>query len=212
MYNVALTGNIAAGKSSVASLLRDWGATVIDADAIVRNLQRPGTQVLQAIVDRFGQEMVGADGNLDRGALRARILARPEDRKLLEAIVHPAVEAERRRLLAGAATGTDGIVVNDIPLLFEAMDPSRFDAVVLVDAPEPVRLSRLRSERGLQSAEAEAMIRAQMPAAKKRERADFVIENDATREALRERAWLVWRKLLSRSRARLTRSPARGIL
>ena len=212
MYNVALTGNIAAGKSSVASLLRDWGATVIDADAIVRNLQRPGTPVLQAIADRFGPEMVGADGNLDRGALRARILARPEDRKLLEAIVHPAVEAERRRLLAGAATGTDGIVVNDIPLLFEAMDPSRFDAVVLVDAPEPVRLSRLRSERGLQSAEAEAMIRAQMPAAKKRERADFVIENDATREALRERAWLVWRKLLSRSRARLTRSPARGIL
>jgi len=212
MYNVALTGNIAAGKSSVASLLRDWGATVIDADAIVRNLQRPGTPVLQAIVDRFGPEMVGADGNLDRGALRARILARPEDRKLLEAIVHPAVEAERQRLLAGAATGTDGIVVNDIPLLFEAMDPSRFDAVVLVDAPEPVRLSRLRAERGLPPAEAEAMIRAQMPAAKKRERADFVIENDATREALRERAWLVWRKLLSRSRARLTRSPARGIL
>jgi dephospho-CoA kinase len=212
MYNVALTGNIASGKSSVTSLLRDWGATVIDADAIVRDLQRPGTPVLQAIVDRFGPEMVGADGNLDRGTLRARILARPEDRKLLEAIVHPAVEAERQRLLVGAATGMDGIVVNDIPLLFEAMDPSRFDAVVLVDAPEPVRRSRLRVERGLQPGEAEAMIRAQMPAAKKRERADFVIENDATQEALRDRAWLVWRKLLSRSRTRLTRSPARGIL
>jgi len=198
MFNVALTGNIAAGKSSVVSLLRDWGATVIDADAIVRDLQRPGTPVLRAIVDRFGPAIVGADGSLDRAALRARILARPEHRKLLEAIVHPAVEAERQRLLA--ATGTDGIVVNDIPLLFEAMDPSRFDAVVLVDAPEPVRLSRLRGERGLQPAEAEAMIRAQMPAARKRERADFVIENDATREALRDRAWLVWRRLLSRSR------------
>ena len=200
MLNVALTGNIAAGKSSVAALWRDWGAAVSDADAIVRDLQRPGAPIFQAIVGRFGPAVVGADGALDRAALRARILARPEERKLLEGIVHPAVEAERLRVLSAASTGS--IVVNDIPLLFEAMDPSRFDAVVVVDAPEPLRLSRLTGQRGLKPAEAAALIRAQMSAARKRERADFVIENDATRDALRERAWLVWRKLLSRAGAR----------
>lgn len=202
MYTVALTGNVAAGKSTVAALLRDWGATIIDADAIVRDLQRPGTPVFRDIVARFGPGVVGSDGALDRKALRARILARPEERRLLEAIVHPAVEAERQRLLATASATTGPIVVNDIPLLFEAMDPSRFDAVVLVDAPESLRLSRLTGERGLQPGEAETLIRAQMPAATKRGRASFVIENDATRDVLRERAWLVWRKLLSRARGR----------
>ena len=202
MYNVALTGNIAAGKSSVASLFRDWGASVIDADAIVRELQQPGTPVFQKIVARFGSGVVGADGTLDRAALRARILAKPDERKLLESIVHPAVEAERQRLLAAAAASTVSLVVSDIPLLFEAMDPSRFDAVVLVDAPEPLRLSRLTGQRGRTPAEAETLIRTQMPTARKRERSDFVIENDAGRDALRERAWLVWRKLVSRARAR----------
>jgi dephospho-CoA kinase len=202
MYHVGLTGNIAAGKSSVAALLRDWGATVIDADAIVRDLQRPGAPVFRAIVEHFGPGAVAADGTLDRAALRARILARPQERERLEAIVHPAVEAERERLLAAAPATAGGIVVHDIPLLFEATDPSRFDAVVLVDAPEPLRLARLTGDRGLRRQEAETLIRAQMPAARKRERADFIIENDASRDALREHAWLVWRKLLSRTRAR----------
>ena len=202
VYNVALTGNVAAGKSTVAGLLRDWGATIIDADAIVRELQRPGTPVFREIAARFGPGTVGADGTLDRAALRARILARPEERKLLEAIVHPAVEAERQRLLGAAKSSPAGVVVNDIPLLFEAMDPSRFDAVVLVDAPEPLRLSRLIGERGLKPAEADALLRSQMPSRKKRERADFIIDNDSGRDALQERSWLVWRKLLSRARAR----------
>lgn len=201
IFNAALTGNIAAGKSSVAALLHDWGATIIDADAIVRELQRPGTPVFQAIAARFGPGAIAPDGTLERAALRARIVARPAERKALEAIVHPAVEAERRRLLAEAGTGP-GIVVNDIPLLFEAMDSSRFDAVILVDAPEPLRLSRLVSNRGLGADEARGLLRAQMPASRKRARSDFVIENDATRDALRERAWLVWRKLLSKARSR----------
>jgi dephospho-CoA kinase len=201
MLNVALTGNVAAGKSSVAALLREWGATVIDADAIVRELQRPGTPVFQTIVMRFGPSTIAPDGTLDRSALRARILANPAERKALEAIVHPAVEAERSRLIASAGSGT-GIVINEIPLLFEAMDPSRFDAVVLVDAPEPLRLARLTGDRGLEPAEGRALLSAQMPAAEKRARSHFVIENDSTPDALRERTWLVWRKLLSRARAR----------
>lgn len=201
MLHVGLTGNIAAGKTSVSAFFRDWGATIIDADAIVRRLQRPGTAVFQAIVTRFGPESLAANGTLDRPALRARILADPSEKRALEAIVHPAVEAERQRLLRLAGSARDPIVISDIPLLFETMDPSKFGAVVLVDAPEPVRLERLAAHRGLAETEASALIASQLPSAGKRARADFVIDNDGSRDQLRERAWWVWRKLLSRARA-----------
>ena len=201
MLHVGLTGNIAAGKTSVSAFFRDWGATIIDADAIVRRLQRPGTAVFQAIVTRFGPESLAANGTLDRPALRARILADPSEKRALEAIVHPAVEAERQRLLRLAGSARDPIVISDIPLLFETMDPSKFGAVVLVDAPEPVRLERLAAHRGLAETEASALIGSQLPSAGKRARADFVIDNDGSRDQLRERAWWVWRKLLSRARA-----------
>jgi dephospho-CoA kinase len=201
VLNVGLTGNVAAGKSSVALLFRDWGATIIDADAIVRRLQRPGTAIFQAIADRFGPGALRPDGSLDRPALRARILADPAEKLALEAIVHPAVEAERQRLLRRAAAGIHGIVVNDIPLLFETMEPSRFDAIVLVDAPEPVRMQRLIQQRGLPAGDAARVIAAQLPAEAKRARAHFVIENDGSREMLRDRAWRVWRKLVSQARA-----------
>ena len=201
MLNVALTGNVASGKSSVVRLFHAWGATIIDADAIVRRLQRPGTAVFQAIVDRFGPQALAPDGSLDRPALRARILADPAEKRALEAIVHPAVEAERRRLMLRAGSRKGAIVINDIPLLFEAMDPARFDAVVLVDAPEPVREERLIQQRGLPPADAARLIAAQLPAAAKRARAHFIIDNDGSREMLRDRAWQVWRKLVSRARA-----------
>jgi dephospho-CoA kinase len=201
MLHVALTGNIAAGKSAVSAFFADWGATVIDADAIVRELQALGTPVYHAIIARFGPAAVAPDGNLDRAALRARVLADPADRKALEAIVHPAVEAERGRRLAAARSG-DGIMVEDIPLLYEVMDPARFDAVVLVDAPDHLRIERLVRHRGIRPAEAELLLRAQLPAAAKRARATFVIDNDGTLDALRDSAWLVWRKLRSAARAR----------
>ena len=201
MFHVGLTGHVAAGTTSVSALFRDWGATIIDADALVRRLQRPGTAVFQAIVTRFGPESLAANGTLDRPALRARILADPSEKRALEAIVHPAVEAERQRLLRLAGSARDPIVISDIPLLFETMDPSKFGAVVLVDAPEPVRLERLAAHRGLAETEASALIASQLPSAGKRARADFVIDNDGSRDQLRERAWWVWRKLLSRARA-----------
>ena len=202
MLNVALTGNIAAGKSAVAGLFHDWGAVIIDADAIVRRLQRPGTAVFRAIVDRFGPAALLPQGQLDRPALRARILASAEDKRALEAIVHPAVEAERQRLIQRARRVSDGVVVSDIPLLFEVMDPSRFDRVVLVDAPEALRLARLAEHRGIAGAEAARLVRAQLPSDQKRPRAHHVIDNDGTREQLRDRTWIVWRKLLSAARAR----------
>ena len=202
VYHVALTGNIAAGKSAVARLLADWGATVIDADEIVRELQRPGTPVFHAIVERFGPGILAPEGRLDRAALRARILASREDRAALEAIVHPAVLAERERLLEACRNGSSGIVVCDIPLLFEVMDPAGFDAVVLVDAPDQLRIERLTRERGLTAQEAQSLLGLQLPAGPKRLEADFVIDNDRSRDELRNRTWTVWRKLVSQARAR----------
>ena len=199
MLNVALTGNIAAGKSAVAELFRRWGATVIDADEIVRQVQAPGGPVMREIAERFGKSVVRADGSLDRPALRRLVMADPDALAALNRIVHPAVHARRAELMAAAESRGDRLVVSDIPLLFEAADPGEFDLVVLVDAPEEVRLSRLIEHRGLDVEEARRMIGAQMPVPGKRARSDYVIENDGDPEALERAAKVVWRALRSRA-------------
>ncbi|MEK6687691.1 MAG: dephospho-CoA kinase, partial [Gemmatimonadota bacterium] len=135
MLNVALTGNVAAGKSTVAQLFRRWGAWVTDADQMVRELQRPGTPVFQQIVDTFGPGVVAPDGTLDRPSLRTRVFGDPVALDQLNRIVHPAVHARREELEAAARAEGATIAVHDIPLLFEAGDPTMFDLVVLVDAP-----------------------------------------------------------------------------
>jgi len=195
VLNVALTGNVASGKSTVAALFAAWGATVIDADAIVHELQRPGTGVYDAIVHRFGPRVVGPRGLLDRDALRARVLADPDARRDLEAIVHPAVARRREELVADARRRGVPVVVSDIPLLFEALDPAAFDAVVLVDAPEAERRRRLVAMRGLDPAEAERLMAAQLPSSAKRARSTWVIDNDGTLAELERRARAVWEAL-----------------
>jgi dephospho-CoA kinase len=199
MLNVALTGNIAAGKSAVAELFRRWGATVLDADAIVREVQAPGGAVIRQIADRFGDAVVLPDGSLDRAGLRRIVMADAGAREALERIVHPAVYARRAELAAEAAARGDRIVVSDIPLLFESGDAGAFDAVVLVDAPEPVRLRRLMERRGLSETEAWGMIRAQLPASAKRARSDYVIDNDGDLALLERAASEVWRALVARA-------------
>lgn len=199
MLNIALTGNIAAGKSTVVELLRRWGATVIDADALTREAQSPGTTTLAAIAGRFGADVLSPTGELDRAALRAKVMGDDAALAALNAIVHPVVRRRRDELQREAAARGDLLLVNDIPLLFEALDPAAFDTVILVDAPVAVRRVRLRSLRRLSNADADRMLAAQMPAERKRARSEFVIENDgsladletrarATFEALRERA------------------------
>jgi dephospho-CoA kinase len=199
MLNVALTGNIAAGKSAVAELFRRWGATVLDADAIVREVQAPGEPVMQRIAERFGAAVVRPDGSLDRPTLRRIVMADARAREALERIVHPAVYARRAELAAEAEARGDRVVVSDIPLLFESGDAEAFDAVVLVDAPEPVRLRRLVEQRGLSEAEAREMIRAQLPASTKRARSHFVIDNDGDLIALERATSQVWRALVARA-------------
>ncbi len=198
---VALTGNIASGKSTVAALFRQWGAGIVDADQVVRDLQRPGTEVHRRILERFGAAVATPGGELDRAALRRIILADPGARSDLNAIVHPAVRAQRDTLVAAARAAGAKIVVADIPLLFEAADPAEFDAVVLVDAPEAVRLHRLVTMRGLPREDAERLIAAQLPSDQKRARSQFVIDNDRDRAQLERRARDVWLALEARAAA-----------
>jgi len=199
MLNVALTGNIAAGKSAVAGLFRAWGATIIDADQLAREAQAPGSPVLRQIATRFGGDVIGPDGALDRPALRRRVMADPAALADLNRIVHPAVHRRRAELLAEARARGDRVVVSDVPLLFEAADPAEFDAIVLVDAPEPVRRERLMAYRGLSAEEADRMIAAQAPSAPKRRRSTFVIDNDDDLAALEARAREVWDRLTARA-------------
>ncbi len=195
MRSIALTGNIASGKSTVAELFRRWGATIIDADQLVREAQRPGTPVLAAIAERFGADIIRSDGELDRAALRARIMHEPTELAALNAIVHPEVRRRAAARIEAARRAGAGIVVSDIPLLFETDDPQRFDAVVLVDAPPAVRRERLIRRRGLSAQEADGMIAAQMPADAKRPRSTYVIDNAADLAALARRAAEVWAQL-----------------
>ena len=197
--SVALTGNIAAGKTTIAQLFEHWGATIIDADQLVRDAQAPGQPTLKQIADRFGQGVIRPDGTLDRAALRTKVLADPSALADLNRIIHPEVHRLRLKLLEEARLRGDRIVVSDIPLLFEADDPGSFDAVVLVDAANAVRRARLVDLRGLPPAEADSMMQAQLPAAAKRARSDYVIENDGDMPALERAAALVWQSLLARA-------------
>ncbi len=197
--SIALTGNIGAGKTTVTELFKRWGATIIDADQLVREVQAPGQQALNRIADRFGRSVIKTDGTLDRAALRAKVLADPVARADLNQIVHPEVRRRRVKLLEEARLRGDKIVVSDIPLLFEADDPTAFDAVVLVDAADAVRRARLIDLRGLPPSEADRMMQAQLPTPAKRARSDYVIENDGDIPALERAAALVWQSLLSRA-------------
>jgi dephospho-CoA kinase len=199
MLNVALTGNIAAGKSTVVDFFRRWGATVVDADALAREAQAPGSEVLTMIVRRFGADVLAKDGTLDRAGLRAKVMGDDEALAALNAIVHPAVQRRREDLQDEARRRGDVLLVNDIPLLFEVLDPAQFDAIVLVDAPVAVRRSRLRALRGLSNEDADRMIAAQMPAARKRPQSHYFIENDGTREQLETKALAVFIALRRRA-------------
>jgi dephospho-CoA kinase len=199
MLSVALTGNIASGKSIVAEFFRHWGATVIDADALVRELQAKGSPLLGRIAARFGPGMIRADGELDRAALRSVAFADPSALADLNALVHPEVERRRAELVEEARRRGDAIVVSDIPLLFEVGRPEAFDAVVLVDAPESHRLERLLAFRGLDPKTAKGMIAAQDPSGPKRARSHHVIDNAGDLESLERASSAVWRALTSRA-------------
>ena len=200
MLKVGLTGNIAAGKSTVARAWKELGAVVIDADELARRAVDPGTPAYQAIAAEWGDTvLVAGGGELDRAALRRIVFADPSARERLEQIVHPAVAALRDELYRQAESRGESLVVADIPLLFEVGLVDEFDAIVLVDAPEEVRLVRLVGDRGMDPEEARRMITAQMPSELKRARADYVIENTGSVADAERRAREVWDELKRRA-------------
>jgi dephospho-CoA kinase len=195
MILIGLTGNIASGKSEVAKMLADRGATIIDADELAREAVRPETQALRDIVKRWGKEIVKEDGTLDRAELRRIVFADQSELDALNRIVHPGVTRMRDREVARAKERGDPIVVCVIPLLFERNLVDEFDAIVLVDAPRPLRLERLVANRGLEETEAMNMIAAQMPAELKRARADFCIDNVGSLDELERNVDALWSSL-----------------
>ena len=201
MLLVGLTGNIGSGKSTVAQLLSERGATIIDADVLARRAVEQGTPAYASIVERWGTSILAADGLIDRAALRRIVFSEPQELEQLNSIVHPEVERMLAALVQQARQRGDRLVVCDIPLLFERRMTDAFDRILLVDAPRPVRLERLVRERGLRETEAMAMIVAQMPAELKRARADFVIDNVGSLTQLDQRVAEVWSALLTDAEA-----------
>lgn len=202
MLLVGLTGNIGSGKSTVAHLLAERGATIVDADVLARRAVEVGTPGFRAIVKQWGEHVLAPDGQLDRALLRRTVFAQPDQLEILNRIVHPEVERLRDQMIAESRARGDRIVVCDIPLLFEKRMLDQFDRIILVDAPRPLRLERLVRDRGLRETEAMDMIAAQMPAELKRARADIIVENGGSREALVARVDEVWNALREEADAR----------
>lgn len=211
MLLVGLTGNIASGKSTVSAMLADRGAVIVDADLLAREAVRPGSRALPRIVERWGTDVLQPDGALDRAALRQRVFGDTAELEALNAIVHPEVERLRAERVAAARDAGVHIVVCDIPLLFEVHLAERFDAIILVDAPRPLRLERLVRDRGLRETEAMDMIASQMPAELKRARSDHVIDNDADLATLERRVAEVWRALLAEAGCADERAAGSGL-
>jgi dephospho-CoA kinase len=195
MIRIGLTGNIASGKSEVAKMLADRGATVIDADQLAREAVEPETQALRDIVKRWGKDILKSDGSLDRAALRRIVFADQFELDALNRIVHPGVTRLRDREIARAKERGDPIVICVIPLLFERNIVDEFDAIVLVDAPRPLRLERLVATRAMEATDAMNMIASQMPAELKRARADYVIENIGSLQELERDVDALWSSL-----------------
>ena len=195
---IGLTGGIGSGKSSVARMFEKLGATVIDADRLVHEVQAPGSPVLARIAEAFGPEVIGPDGGLDREALAAIVFRDPEARRKLNAIVHPAVGAAMLARVKEAREAGARLVVLDIPLLLETGGARAFglDAVVVVYAREEQQVARQLERNGYGREEAERRVRAQMSLEEKRRLADHVIDNSGSREATERQVRELHRRLL----------------
>jgi dephospho-CoA kinase len=197
MKLIGLTGGVGSGKSTVAAILRDLGAVIVDADEAAHAVYEPGTPGFDAVVVEFGPEYV-RDGRIDRGRLGRLVFDDEEARARLNAIVHPLVRewmAERTR---DAFEQGAEIVVQDVPLLYENGLEDLFSSVVLVYTSPEVQLHRLVAERGLTEERARAMIAAQMPIDEKRRRAHHVIDNSGTRDETRRQVEEMWDQMSGR--------------
>lgn len=179
MITIALTGSIGMGKSTVAAMFERAGIPVFDADAEVRRLQGPGGALVNAIEERFPGSTAG--GAVDRDALSAMVLGRPDELAALEAIVHPAVHAARGQFLL--ANRDKPAILFDIPLVFETHGESAFDKIIVVSAPTDLQRARVLARPGMTEEKLDAILARQVPDAEKRARADFVIDTSGEMSA-----------------------------
>ncbi|WCF06850.1 dephospho-CoA kinase [Paenibacillus thiaminolyticus] len=191
--NIGLTGGIASGKSTVSRLLVERGALLVDADRIAREIVLPGSPALDQIADRFGADMLLPDGSLDRKRLGNVVFSDAAKRKALEEITHPAIRREMmtqmRRL---EEEHPQSLVVVDVPLLYESGLTDRFEEIVVVYIPQAIQLERLMRRDGLTEAEASERLLSQWDIEKKRERADYVIDNSKGLEETRQQVDQFW--------------------
>jgi dephospho-CoA kinase len=199
VLRIGLTGGIGAGKSEVARRLASYGAVVIDADAVAREVVAPGTPGLAEVVAEFGSGVLRPDGALDRGRLGEIVFADEESRRKLNAIIHPRV-GTRMRELEEAAAGA-AIVVHDIPLLAENHLAGQFDLVVVVDVAPRVQLDRLARERGLTRDQARARMAAQATRAERLAIASIVVDNSGSLAELDREVGDLWAELRRRALA-----------
>jgi len=192
---VGLTGGVASGKSTVAALLRELGAVVVDSDVLAREVVEPGTPGLAAVVEAFGPGILDAEGRLDRPALGALVFGDEPARRRLEGILHPLIRARAAELEAAAPDGA--VVVHDIPLLVETGQADRFGAVVVVDVPVETQVERMVRDRGMSREDALARVKAQASRAERLAVATHVVDNTGTREDLRDRVTEVLAELVS---------------
>ncbi len=194
MKRVGLTGGIGAGKSTVAKMLASHGAVIVDSDAIARDVVAPGTPGLAEIVGAFGPGVLSADGSLDRPGLGRIVFNDADALRRLEQITHPRIAGESARLIADAEAAGAPVLVHDIPLLVENGLPETFDAVVVVEAPDELRLERLAA-RGLPREQALERMRAQATDEQRRQAATHLIINAGSTAELRARVDEVWAAL-----------------
>ncbi len=194
---VGLTGGIASGKSTVAGWLATWGAPIIDTDRLAREVVEPGTEGLEAIAETFGQEVLTPGGRLDRAALGQRVFHDDQARARLEAILHPRIQQRLTLRLQGIDAP---YAVAVVPLLIESGMDQDMDTIIAVDLPPALQQDRLMARDGITAAEAQARLAAQAPAERRREAADYIIDNRAEPAALARRVADLHRRLLAAAR------------
>jgi len=196
----ALTGGIGSGKSTVAGFLRQAGVPVVDADALARQVVQPGSAGLAAVRAHFGEEVVQPDGRLDRQRLGSIVFSAPEARATLENILHPLIQKAAEQEFERYGALGHGLICYEIPLLFETEQERRFRPVVVVHVPESAQLARVTARDGLDEAEAERRIAAQIPLDHKAEQADHVIDNTGSLAETRAQTLAVLAKIYERAR------------
>ena len=199
MYLVGLTGGIASGKSYVASLLVNHGASAIDADDVARQVVLPGSIGLSQVLSKFGEGVLLPSGELDRKKLADIVFADPKRRRELESILHPLIRARTMELISSQSSE---VVVYAVPLLVEANVDYPFDAVITVEAGAENQVERLMSSRSMSLDEARQRVDAQTSSDERRKRADFVIDSSGTKEQTRQQVDAVWKEIISAARSK----------